>query len=285
MSIGKSLIVCTLAASLTVGVFTSVGGAATYTSSVTIQAGTNYFSLPAMSISLDPAVIFAGMPISNKLSYWCRQTQVWHVYPTDWAGESFMWHMGYRLEADQNYTISFQGTQPSSPRSTCLTPIQAGLAFISQPYECELSWSDFKLESSRNPGVKVSTPQAVANGWIEPYLLQDDPDSGIRVNLGDTVKPWHGYWVTSKVGPPQGDKLTIYWPDPRALTIQLLDNTRILLSWAIPGRTLQYADGALPALRTDAAWVDIDTNSIVDVGSKHYYTNTIGLSARWFQLR
>jgi hypothetical protein len=214
MSSGKSLVVLTLTALLAVGLFAPVGSAATYTSSTTIHAGTNYFSLPAMTSTTDTAAIFAGIPISGKLSYWCRQTQDWHVYGTaDWVpAEPFMWHMGYRLEADQNNTISFQGGQPTTLRSTCLTPIQAGLAFISQPYDFEAFWADFQFESSRNPGAKVSTAQAVANGWIEPYLMQDDPASGVKVNLGDTVKPWHGYWVTSKVGPPQGDKLTVYWP-------------------------------------------------------------------------
>ena len=207
--------------------------AATYTSPAgTVRAGVNYLSLPAMPGSTDPAVLFAGIPLDGKISYWCRQTQEWHVYPTSWPPtEPFMWHMGYRLEADQDYTITFQGNQPPSLRSTCLTPIAAGYAFVSQPYDFEAFFADFLFESSRNPGVKVSTVQAAANGWIEPYLIEGAQDSGVHITLdgaggtSTTVKPWHGYWVKSKVGPPQGDKLTIYWPTvaaPEPATLAVL---------------------------------------------------------------
>jgi len=57
------------------------------------------------------------------------------------------------------------------------------------------------------------------------------------------------------------------------------------LSWAIPDQTLQYADGVLPNSHTDASWLDINTNQYSIIGSRYYYTNTIGASNRWFQLR
>ena len=81
------------------------------------------------------------------------------------------------------------------------------------------------------------------------------------------------------------DSLEYLVPAVPKLEIQLLSSTQTLLSWNIPDHILQYADGALPNTRTNASWVDISTNSYVNVGGRYYYTNPIGASARWFQLR
>ena len=194
-------------------------GAATYTSPAgTVQAGVNYFSLPAMANPSDAPTVFAGIPITGKLFYWCRMTQHWLVYPADWSGSIVVpWHMGLRLDADQPYTISFQGGQPTSERSTCLNPLIAGYACISQPYNWEGAWSAFKFSSDKIPGVKYSTAQAVALGWMENYMIEGAQDSGVHITLdgaggtSTTVKPWNAYWVQTKIDPSVG-KLTIYWP-------------------------------------------------------------------------
>ena len=206
-----------LAAGVAATVFAAgAGGAETYSSPAgTIGSGTNYFSLPALPASIMPPVVFAGLPIENRLAIWCRLTQQWDVYPG--AMSVVDWHMGHRLEADGDYSISFEGTQPAQEMSTCLNPAVAGLAFVSQPYDHECYWRDFKIGLKTNPLVKVSAAQAAANGWIEDYLIEGAPDSGVRITLdgaggtGTTVKPWNGYWVTVKVG-PQSSSLLIYWP-------------------------------------------------------------------------
>jgi len=191
----------------------------------TIHAGFNYFSLPALPGSTIPATVFAGIPIDGKVAYWCRMSQSWHVYPADMS--TVDWHMGFRLEADKDYTITFQGVQPTTEKSTCLNPTQPGLAFISQPYDHEASWADFQFESKTTPGVRLSTADAVAADWIEPYLIEGAPDSGVHITLDGaggtdtTLEPWQGYWVTTKVGPAQ-EKLTIYWPTPEPATLALL---------------------------------------------------------------
>ena len=195
-------------------------GAATYTSpSGTVQAGTSYFSLPAMANPADTPTVFAGIPITGKLFYWCRQTQEWFVYPTDWGLPTIAvpWHMGLRLDADQAYTISFTGGQPTSERSTCLNPLVAGYACISQPYNWEGAWTAFRFSSDKIPGVKYSTAQAVALGWIEDYMIEGAQDSGVHITLdgaggtSTTVKPWKAYWVQTRIDPSVG-KITIYWP-------------------------------------------------------------------------
>ncbi len=191
--------------------------AATYTSPAgTIRAGANYFSLPAVPTgNLDPNVVFAGMPITGKLAYWCRQTQEWHYYPTDFS--QVMWHMAHRYDSDGDYTISFQGNQPAAEMSTCMNPIVAGFAFISQPYSWESSWADFTFSNDKLPGVRYTTAQAVAAGWIEDYAIEGAQDSGVRITLdgaggtSTTFKPWQGYWVQSRI-PAATGKLTIYWP-------------------------------------------------------------------------
>lgn len=81
------------------------------------------------------------------------------------------------------------------------------------------------------------------------------------------------------------DNLAYVVPATQKLDISLLSGSRTLLSWAIPDHILQYADGALPTTHTNAAWIDISPGSYVNVGGRYYYTNTIGASARWFQLR
>jgi len=191
-----------------------------------IGPGVNYFSLPALPgdgtpESIKPAVVFAGLPIQNKVAYWCRMDQRWHVYPTDMS--LVYWHMGHRLEVDQRYTIRFEGTQPAAEQSTCLNPLQPGLAFISQPYVSAAFWADFEFSSKRFPGQRFTTAQAVAMGWIEPYLVEGALDSGVRITLdgaGGTstrVRPWRAYWVTTKVGPSEHE-LMIYWPTQAAPT-------------------------------------------------------------------
>ena len=73
-------------------------------------------------------------------------------------------------------------------------------------------------------------------------------------------------------------------PGTPKLDIRLLSSTQTLLSWNIPDHVLQYADGVLPNTRTNG-WSDISTNSYVNVAGRYYYTNPIGATARWFQLR
>jgi len=135
------------------------------------------------------------------------------------------WHMGYRLEADRDYTISFEGTQPTHELNTCLNPSVAGYAFISQPYDHESYWRDFSIALKNDPSVRVSAPQAAANGWIDDYLIEGDPENGVRITFdgaggtGTTVKPWNAYWVTVKV-PAQVASLLIYWPtDPAPVSV------------------------------------------------------------------
>ena len=191
----------------------------------TIHAGVNYFSLPALTDSLDPAVVFAGIPIGGNLAYWCRMTQAWHTYPAEMS--VIDWHMGYRLSADRDYTLSFEGLQPATERKTCLNPTVPGLAFISVPYAAALPWEDFLFESSKIPGQRFTTAEAVGRGWIMPYLIQGAPDSGVLVTLdgaggtATTVDPWQGYWVTSRV-PASDQKLSIVWPTPEPATLCLL---------------------------------------------------------------
>jgi len=215
MKIATISTIVAIAACLSVGV-----GAASYVSPPgTIQAGTNYFSLPAIANPGDAPTVFAGIPIAGKLFYWCRMTQHWLVYPDDWGGVNAVvpWHMGLRLDADQPYTISLQGNQPTSEKNTCLNPLVAGYACISQPYNWESAWSAFKFSLDKIPGVRYSTAEAVALGWIEDYLIEGAQDSGTRITLdgaggtSTTVKPWKAYWVQTKIAPSVG-KLTIYWP-------------------------------------------------------------------------
>ncbi|MCX5653965.1 MAG: PEP-CTERM sorting domain-containing protein [Planctomycetota bacterium] len=212
-----ALLVLAAASAAPAGVYSSPPGV--------IMPGTNYFSLPAIESSIDPTVVFAGIPIQGKLAYWCRMSQSWHVYPADMSVVD--WHMGYRLEADANYTVTFAGYQSTTERSTCLNPLQPGLAFISQPYDFEADWADFRFSSARAPGVKISTADAVARGWIMPYLIEGAPDSGVLVTLDGaggtqtTVRPWEGYWVTTLVSPSQ-EKLAVYWPTPEPATLALL---------------------------------------------------------------
>ena len=182
-----------------------------------IRTGTNYFSLPAPPTNASPPVVFAGVPIDNKLAYWCRLTQRWYTYPDPDHWYEVMWHMGHRLQADGEYTIGFEGTQPTVEMETCINPASAGLVFISQPYDHESYWADFRFVAKSNPSVKVPPAQAAANGWIEPYLIEGTPTSGARITLDGadgtetTVKPWKGYWLTVKVG-PQIVSLAIHWP-------------------------------------------------------------------------
>jgi len=81
------------------------------------------------------------------------------------------------------------------------------------------------------------------------------------------------------------DSLQYLVPASQTLAIQLLSNNKTLLSWAIPDHILQFADGALPGAHTNAAWADINTNLYVQIGGRYYYTNPIGSTTRWFQLR
>ena len=81
------------------------------------------------------------------------------------------------------------------------------------------------------------------------------------------------------------DDLRYLIPASQNLYIQLLDSTKVLLSWAIPDHVLQYADGVIPTSHTNAAWTDINTNSVANVGGRFYYTNSIGGNTRWYQLR
>lgn len=81
------------------------------------------------------------------------------------------------------------------------------------------------------------------------------------------------------------DNLEYLAPATARLEILKLDATRTLLSWAIPDFVLQYSDGALPLTHTNATWVDVPTNQYVNIGGRFHYTNTIGTTTRWFQLR
>jgi hypothetical protein len=188
-----------------------------------LHAGANYFSLPALPASLLPGEVFAGLPIQDKLAFWCRLSQEWYIYPVDMSVVD--WHMGYRLQADGPLTFAFQGTQPSTELSTCLNPLVAGRAFISQPYDHESYWRDFRFGPKSDPSVKVTMAQAVANGWIDDYLTEGSPDSGVRITADGaggtrtTVRPWSGYWVRTKVG-PETASLMIYWPtQPARITV------------------------------------------------------------------
>ncbi|MDW8311076.1 MAG: hypothetical protein RMK20_17015, partial [Verrucomicrobiales bacterium] len=81
------------------------------------------------------------------------------------------------------------------------------------------------------------------------------------------------------------DDLEYLAPATARLEILKLDATRTLLSWEIPGFVLQYSDGALPLTRSSTNWLDVPTNLYVNVGGRYHYTNVIGPTTRWFQLR
>ena len=234
-------------------------GAETYWSPAgTVRPGTNCFSLPAIPASIMPGVVFAGLPIENRLAIWCRLTQQWDIYPGTLSVVD--WHMGHRLEADEDYTISFQGAQPTQEMSTCLNPAVAGLAFVSQPYDHECYWRDFKIGLKTNPLVKVSAAQAAANGWIEDYLIEGAPDSGVRITFdgaggtGTTVKPWNGYWITVKVA-PQTASLLVYWPtEPARVTV-------VDAKGRADGSIIALHSAAVTAAFADCFYVESDDRS------------------------
>jgi hypothetical protein len=240
-----------------------------------IHAGANYFSLPAPPESILPSVVFQGLPIQGKLAFWCRLTQSWHVYPTDMSVVD--WHMGYRLEADREYRITFSGQPPDQEMSTCL-PIP-GLAFISQPFDHKLRWRDFRLSLKTTPEVKISAAEAASLGWIEPYLIEGAPDSGTRITFDGAggadifVRPWKGYWVTSK-----RPDLMIYWPSSISDVKRRQDGSPAALNESLvaavfPGSFYIEADDRSSGLRVNMP------NHGLGIGMRVDVTGMIGTNA------
>lgn len=87
-----------------------------------------------------------------------------------------------------------------------------GWNMIGNPFDHSVAWNSLKVTYQ---GQSLSWPDAVAVGWLQPYLFRyrtTGTPGYDRLTSGDNLEPYEGYWLRAEVGstdPRQSLMLTI----------------------------------------------------------------------------
>ncbi len=239
-------------------------------------------------VSLNEELWFRGRGF--KRNYGPNGTTPPATNRVDANGDSFI---GYFDSA--NYSLGQPariGLKTREPSNTYPSPSNWRMALASKPsfgdiqlgaivqetnsFIFELHWVPSGNEdgSGTLSGTVAGTP---FSQYFGPTTASFDAFGFVSVSQGSD-EPW-------RQQDQYYDSMQYLVPASQTLQIQSLNSTQALLRWDNPDAILQYANGALPTSHTNASWVDISSGSYVNVGGWYYYTNTVGASTRWFQLR
>jgi len=169
------------------------------------DTGWSLISLPLEPVNPDPASVFSGIPLDNKLYRWDNPTQSLVAYD-EWMPSGFgnvTLDDGYWLQTASDSTISYQA-YAGTPATHTISIVKAGWSIIGCPFLTDKQWADAEVTYGAQT---VSLETARNNGWLNSMgywwdsctqslkilgLPDDWPDS-------EAVQPWHGYWIQTNV--------------------------------------------------------------------------------------
>ena len=144
----------------------------------------------------DPAVVFAGIPISDRLVRWDPQTLGYISYfdliPADFGplklGE------GYWITLHQPTTITYQSYPDDAAKSISLA--LPGWHLIGQPHSRATEVTQCVLTGANAPAVCSVMP---IYGWNPANLAYWEVGcDGAPINDSNLLEPWHGYWLCTQ---------------------------------------------------------------------------------------
>lgn len=163
-----------------------------------LDAGWHLLSLPLKPVDPDPAVVFAGIPISGSLYRYDpvpRGYVMYHDADPAAFGEVDL-GMGMWLHLDAAATVSYQGHR--APAAVGVPVSVSGWHLIGAPQPAPVPLTDCTVWLGPQ---FLTLEQAVAQGWIwTPFYWYDESGGGYaRLAFDpwsddDSLRPWRGYW-------------------------------------------------------------------------------------------
>ena len=175
------------------------------TISAILASGWNLISLPAQPANVDPAEVFVGVPITDRLYRYdtalLSYVSYWDLNPSEFGpvrlGE------GYWLALDQPTIVSYQCYPVAASKSISLS--LTGWHLLGTPQNGEVILADCSVANT-SQGRTVSYAGAVSEGWIQEQMYGWFPAQtrywevgleGQPMNDDNTLRHWCGYWFQS----------------------------------------------------------------------------------------
>jgi hypothetical protein len=175
-----------------VGVTLVVADSSAHTVTFSLQPNWNMVSLPVTPDSLDPQVVFGGLPSPWYLFEWNPLT-------VTYIGKELI---VLRLGAGYWLYVPTAVAYPVSglPNEEAQTGIDLGLNWnlIGVPYEGAIPWGAVRV--SKDGGALVPLDQAITSDWIHGVFFHWSGSTYDVLTTGGNFQSPFGYWVYAKVG-------------------------------------------------------------------------------------
>jgi len=202
----------TLVVLLLVFVFAGVALASVTTHTYVAPPGWSLMGLKGIPLDPDPVSVFGSEEIiDSKLIRWNAVAQGMHTYNM-FDPELFgniLFTDGYWLDniSGSNETISFSGLNDNDTMDIWVSLPKQGWTMIGYPFSYPFLWKNAKVTDGNTTKSLYDASQWGANwissvgfGWDE--VGQGMFDIGIEeydYPMEVSLRPWHGYWIESKV--------------------------------------------------------------------------------------
>ena len=206
----------TLVVLLLVFVFAGMALASVTTHTYIAPRGWSLMCLKGIPLDPDPVSVF-GSPgvIDFRLYKWDavnKGTQVYDALDPDAFGDMLLTD-GYWLKntTGSNETVSFSGLNDNDAMDVWISLPKKGWTMIGHPFSYSFLWENAKVTDGNTTKSLYDVSQrglkwmsSIGYGWDE--VGQGTFDIGVEEDcpMEDSLRPWHGYWILSKV-----DKLAL----------------------------------------------------------------------------